>query len=508
LRKHEEKKTAEMEIKAFRHHWAMVHREEIMLSGLLITGLFLRLYRLGDNSFWYDEAGVAIAASAHTVHEMLSIVRSHAAAMPLDYLVAWFVARIDLSETMLRLPSVMWGTLSLGVAYLIYKQLADPSVAKVAVLLLALSPLHLQFSRELRFYAALIFFYLLLTHLLMRAVAHSHKISWMLAGAVALVGAYFHYFVMLAFINIACWIYFKPVISIPKFATWKRFIICLVAVSLAVLPGYFYFSSADWFHYEFIIERVPISIIQAMGWFPMYASSFTPITGGISFLLALVGIITSCRQKNSLENAIMISIIIQVVFIMAIVIWKGYFHSPRQLIMLLPFSSYWTARGFYHLYHRHARISLIPWSCPPLQSYLPINRLFAVSALVIIFVLTAPNLDEYFKVESSRARPISQFILEDCRPGDTLASIPPWETLLFQFYIEKRLTGSPDCPAMIDLNWENMDKLVSAAGRVYVVMWKSDYPQYSQIMSDYGFQPDPTWGHARQNSHILLVTAQ
>ena len=48
------------------------YRWWIVIS-ILILGLGLRLYRLGDNLFWFDEVGVAVAAEQPSLHEALAI---------------------------------------------------------------------------------------------------------------------------------------------------------------------------------------------------------------------------------------------------------------------------------------------------------------------------------------------------------------------------------------------------------------------------------------------------
>lgn len=56
---------------------------------LILCICFIRFLDLGKESFWFDEAGVAMAASQPTLDKTLEIAQTHAAAMPLDYVVAW-----------------------------------------------------------------------------------------------------------------------------------------------------------------------------------------------------------------------------------------------------------------------------------------------------------------------------------------------------------------------------------------------------------------------------------
>ena len=83
------------------------------IISILILGAFLRLYRLGDNLFWFDEVGVAVAAQQPSLGKAFMVSQSYIMSMPLDYVVAWGVAHISQSEWMLRLPAAIWGTLTL-----------------------------------------------------------------------------------------------------------------------------------------------------------------------------------------------------------------------------------------------------------------------------------------------------------------------------------------------------------------------------------------------------------
>lgn len=84
-----------------------LHQAWIPVIVIVSLGFLLRVYQAGHYSFWFDEAGVAAAASASSVWQTVEVAREHAAAMPLDYVVSWAMARFSLDEGWLRLPSVI-----------------------------------------------------------------------------------------------------------------------------------------------------------------------------------------------------------------------------------------------------------------------------------------------------------------------------------------------------------------------------------------------------------------
>jgi hypothetical protein len=74
---------------------------------IILFGFCLRVYQLGNASFWNDEAGQALAATQTTISEMVTIIKSHAMAMPLDYFVTRIFSKLGTTEFILRFPSAL-----------------------------------------------------------------------------------------------------------------------------------------------------------------------------------------------------------------------------------------------------------------------------------------------------------------------------------------------------------------------------------------------------------------
>ena len=72
-------------------------------------------------------------------------------AMPLDYVTAWTMARISHTEGWLRLPEALWGFLTLLAGYKLCLELSGKKqLALFAMLMMALSPILIEYSQELR----------------------------------------------------------------------------------------------------------------------------------------------------------------------------------------------------------------------------------------------------------------------------------------------------------------------------------------------------------------------
>lgn len=173
------------------------------LIAILAVGLLLRLWGLGDQSLWFDETYSVLIASLpwKTALEALLIDGVHP---PLYYLLQKGVLLLGEEAWLLRLPSAIFSALSLGVIYSITRRWVGERPARVASLLLALSPFFLWYGREARMYAMLALLYCLVLLAYWRFISAAGRPA---AGTLALfsAAAYLtHYFaLMLPIIQLA-----------------------------------------------------------------------------------------------------------------------------------------------------------------------------------------------------------------------------------------------------------------------------------------------------------------
>lgn len=116
-----------------------------MIFAILILGLVLRLISI-NQSLWLDEATTALVARNYNFGEIITKFSPGDFHPPLYYLVmrVWSLA-FGTSEIALRLPSVIFGVLTIWLVYKISK-------SKLAALLTATSGLLVYYSQEARMY--------------------------------------------------------------------------------------------------------------------------------------------------------------------------------------------------------------------------------------------------------------------------------------------------------------------------------------------------------------------
>jgi hypothetical protein len=466
---------------------------KLLLATVIVAGLMLRLYQLGTDSFWIDEVGMAQVISQPSLIEMLREAHNHVMAMPLDYVLDWIFARFGSSEGFLRLPAVIWGVLTLIICYFFFKRLTTRTTALLTTLLLALSPFHIQYSQELRFYAALTFFYWLVTWLLWRAIKYPTLQRWSLFAISAIVGIYFHVYVVLAAVNGFFWLW----LSQPTHSEWVKarvyFLRSMVIVLLAFIIGLFIFGSV------YTYENIPLLVNDsstfellgvAFGWLPFYpASSFWPyILGGLNLLLATIGLLSLIfRVPRRPITLLIYSVTIQIALIILMNYLKTYFLAPRQFIAYLPLILFLNAYGINTLAERfRLRLKRLKEA----QRYSARTARRFISGLAILIIIASiPALANYYQGDKGKASEISQHLEEAWEPGDIILTIPDYQANTYAYYIKKEFGEGPLLAAVYSANWDTIPKAITLPGNKYLI---TPYPLSSAqdiTLANDNFQP-------------------
>jgi uncharacterized membrane protein len=129
----------------------MRNLSKLALPGILITGFIIRLISL-NQSLWLDEATTAMVSKMNLT-EIFTKFLTADFHPPLYYLVLKYWTLIfGYSEVSLRIPSIIFGIVTVYVTYLIAKKLFNQRTALIASALLATSGLAIYYSQEARMY--------------------------------------------------------------------------------------------------------------------------------------------------------------------------------------------------------------------------------------------------------------------------------------------------------------------------------------------------------------------
>jgi len=158
-----------------------------MLLAVLGVAVLLRLWDLGERNLWTDEAWVALAALAPSPGEALTLGRS---TPPFYILSLWVLAQVfGGSEAVLRSLSFGFGVGAVILFWFAVRRLVPPATSLVGLTLVAVSPILVYFSKELKQYSGDAFFAVLVVWLAERLKDRPDNSAWLslaLMGSVAL----------------------------------------------------------------------------------------------------------------------------------------------------------------------------------------------------------------------------------------------------------------------------------------------------------------------------------
>jgi len=170
------------------------------LALLTALGLGVRLIGLGRQSLWFDET-VSVFVARLGWREALEFLLADGVHPPLYYAVQKISLLLGSSEFAARLPAAVFGALTVALLYWWSARWVGPASAALAAALLALSPLHVWYSREARMYSLLVLLALAAIWLYTRMLHDPPTVASGAAFAAVHALAYLtHYFAALLFL--------------------------------------------------------------------------------------------------------------------------------------------------------------------------------------------------------------------------------------------------------------------------------------------------------------------
>lgn len=192
--------------------------------GLVALALLLRLVRLGHTDFWHDEVHNLLCAEF--LGDLLRYGHLASNHPPLPYILlrAWRELGFGPDEFTLRLLPALTGTAGVMTLYLFARYLFDRDTARWTAALLAVSPLHLLHSQDLKEYIYLPTLAPLIGYFLVRAVRERKVRWWMLYGLAAGLGCYTEAFVAPLLLALNLWAAAKLYADRASASTWAGWI--------------------------------------------------------------------------------------------------------------------------------------------------------------------------------------------------------------------------------------------------------------------------------------------
>ena len=216
-----------------------------LLLALVVLAAALRLWRIGHQSYWLDEA-FTVRIVRSDFGGMLDGVRHTESTPPLYYALAWLWERVvGWHEVGLRSLSAVFGVATVPAAYAAARELFSERAGLVAAGLFAVSPYFVWYSQEARAYSLLVLLCTLSLLYFVRAERDGRGLwKWGLVAALALLT---HYFAAFLVAPEAAWLAWRHRSRAALLAAGG-----LLAIDAALLP--LALAQKDTGHAQFIAE--------------------------------------------------------------------------------------------------------------------------------------------------------------------------------------------------------------------------------------------------------------
>ena len=453
----------------------------VMFLTIIFLGSVLRFYCLGCKSLWYDEIVSIKRSEEYSITELTQMFRRRLP--PLYDIVLRLFLYLGNNEFVGRLPSVIFGLLSITLVYKIGTLFFGRREGLISAFLLSISTMHIQYSQEARMYSLAMFLSLLSLYFFYKALKEGNII--LLIGSVVstLLGIFTHYYVVfipLIEMPLFVFILFKNrgslITRIQKVGRKKLFIQVLsFAIIIAlVLPALQAASISILEAFETgIAFEVPWGIKPTRSFFLILFDRFN--TGGFlsgaleiwrepifyTFLLILLfGLFSSAREYRKPVTLLIFWVFLPTitVFILSLVLGKPIAH-PRYMLFILPGYLVSISRGVSCMAdHLSKRLRLFSIA-PPKRNYV-ISLALAIGVFAGSAVLP---LQKYYEWEKPNWRATGEYLEANASPGEIILVEPPYTLKCLLYYYdpdseETYVTSFDD--SMID----NLESIYGKAG--------------------------------------------
>jgi 4-amino-4-deoxy-L-arabinose transferase-like glycosyltransferase len=166
----------------------------IAIVGLLTAaGLSIRLV-VAHQSMFADELSTYWIVTRHDLGGVLSTVHSNAEITPpLYFVLAWLSSQVSHASELVRLPSLVAGTATIPLVYLLGRRTVGRAAGLVGCALTAFGPFMIYYSTEARGYGLMMALTVLSTLAMLKAVDGGSRLWWAVYALATAGAAYSHY---------------------------------------------------------------------------------------------------------------------------------------------------------------------------------------------------------------------------------------------------------------------------------------------------------------------------
>lgn len=311
----------------FRNRYAQV------LVLLTFIGLVLRLYNLGFNSIWLDEASTYGIAKGSFL-EIWQVTAGGEFNPPLFHWAEHGMLVFGTGEFVLRFIPALLGVLTIPVMYWVASEFLDRNAGIIAAALMTFSPFHIFYSQEARAYTMMLFFVALALLFYLKALKTDSTLTWVVFGVCSALAFWSHFY---SFVIIAALIMYTLTVRAGTIAKNVRALLPLAFGVIAFIVACFPLMLVTVRLFITRTSSAPTFGIQGIG---IIGETLRQISGfsDIPFYTLLCLFALGCVALLVLDRnkAVFLISILVFSFVISFVLSFKMPMIPRYMIFLLP----------------------------------------------------------------------------------------------------------------------------------------------------------------------------
>lgn len=406
---------------------------------LTAIGLMLRVFHLSHQSLWTDEILTPLSSNG-SLWRVVTQKEINTNIPPLYYVIAHFFLPLGNKEWVLRLPSVLFGSASIPLFFLVVREWLGSRVALACAAMLTISPFHVWYSQESRPYALFLFLALLALRLLQLVLKDPGNRWKQIAFVLATASVFYCHTLGLPFIVLLA---AYAVLLTPPL-TRRRWIPIFGAIAVLLIPAVYRLVT--------FAPTASADSTRALGIaFVPYA--FWAFATGYSLGPTLTQLHSPSRTAITLDYLpviLPIGVFVSTMTVIgAVELWKLSRETFWRIALWLAFPLGFALAGT--VFTRHPfNVRYIVLALPAFLIALAIGtvtvrrgivRVLAMAGLVLVSMLSLSNY--YFVTRYAREdnRGAGAFLAANAQPGDFVLADAPYTALNLQYYAQRSDVG-------------------------------------------------------------------
>lgn len=351
----------------------------VLLGLLVLIGFELR-FAVANVPLWYDEGHsilVAIQSIPYGIDEFLFTKDFQHTPFYFYFLHLWLKI-FGNSEILMRMSSAIFGIATIPMTYIVAKKLYDKKVGLISALLVAVSPLLIYYSIEIRMYAMVTFLSMISMNYLLDFEEKGDKkslvkllisnifIPYLLIGGIVFNIGQFISYTLYLFLTQK-----QNTEKIRKFLTYQVYQLILLIPYFAIAIYYavkrsnfimFHIPPFSFMHFVGNLQNFFATRVGALFWVnytPWYIDFMFFVSIIIPIIYFINAIIRAFKEKNAKLYMLLLIVAISYITILISAIMQVIVIVPRYVIFIVPFIFIFAAVGFSKLSKVHLALFLI-----------------------------------------------------------------------------------------------------------------------------------------------------